>query len=635
MGTLARVPLGPAVIDFLGHMRPDPRLARKRLGIVFPTAVGLGAGVDPEALAAPAFARFGFGFLEIGPVTLRPVSGSAPLGRDLARQAVEWPDPPDNLGATVLAERLARDGPWHVPLVVRLATRPDAADREIVDDLREMAEILAPHASALSFGPALSPTGGDTPPPYLGEALGAIREAARGRPVLLALPADLDLATVDRWAELAPEGLLVDGSFRISPTRRRLGVEAREPAIALVRTMRELRRSDVAIIASGGVHEPIDALRMLGIGADLVVVDSGLLYGGPGLPKRINDAVLALERGGAEAHPPPGVSRPAELSWFWTFLLGLGMLVGSLLALGIAATRVMLLYDEWFVGLTRAEIAAVNPRLLHFLAHDRVTLGGVMTTIGVIYTGLSWFGVRRGWHWAYVTIVASASVGFASFFLFLGFGYFDPFHAFVTAVLLQLLLLAVHSKLAFPEVPARPGLFNDRAWRMSLWGQLLVIVQANLFLAAGVVISCVGVTEVFVPEDLAFMQTTAEALRQAGNQRLVPMVAHDRASLGGMLIVAGLAFLMPALWGYRRGARWLWWTLLLAAIPGFAATIVIHLHVGYINLWHLSPAFVGMAIFAAGFGLSYPYFRGNDRRTNVAWEELRRARSCVRPGGTP
>jgi len=44
-----------------------------------------------------------------------------------------------------------------------------------------------------------------------------------------------------------------------------------------------------------------------------------------------------------------------------------------------------------------------------------------------MYCGLSWFGVRRGLHWARVAVEASAFVGFASFFLFLGFGYFDPF----------------------------------------------------------------------------------------------------------------------------------------------------------------------------------------------------------------
>ncbi len=69
LGRLARLPFGPAAIDFLGHMRADPRLRQSFLGIDFPTSVGLGPGLDAKAAALPALARFGFGFLEVGPVT--------------------------------------------------------------------------------------------------------------------------------------------------------------------------------------------------------------------------------------------------------------------------------------------------------------------------------------------------------------------------------------------------------------------------------------------------------------------------------------------------------------------------------------------------------------------------------------
>jgi hypothetical protein len=51
MGLLCRVPLGPALIDFLGHMRADRRLARVRLGVVFPTPLGIGPGLDARAVA--------------------------------------------------------------------------------------------------------------------------------------------------------------------------------------------------------------------------------------------------------------------------------------------------------------------------------------------------------------------------------------------------------------------------------------------------------------------------------------------------------------------------------------------------------------------------------------------------------
>jgi hypothetical protein len=127
---------------------------------------------------------------------------------------------------------------------------------------------------------------------------------------------------------------------------------------------------------------------------------------------------------------------------------------------------------------------------------------------------------------------------------------------------------------------------------------------------------------VFVPEDLAFMHTTAEALHRAG-PRLIPVVAHDRATLGGMLICSGLGFLMPAMWGYRRGEAWLWWTLAIAAVPGFLATSVVHLAVGYHDLKHLAPVFLGSVLMGAGLALSYPYLCGGDPVTDEAWARLR------------
>ena len=155
------------------------------------------------------------------------------------------------------------------------------------------------------------------------------------------------------------------------------------------------------------------------------------MFGGPGLPKRINEAMEA----GAVPPTPRWLAadarggRAAEMSWPWTLLMGIGMLAGSVLAFAIATTQVVLPYDEQFVGRTRQQLHAVNGQLLSFLTHGRVTLAGAMASIGVLYAGLSWFGSRRGRHWAKVAIIASAFVDFASFFLFLGFGSFDPFHA--------------------------------------------------------------------------------------------------------------------------------------------------------------------------------------------------------------
>src|ERR687885_230136 len=104
----------------------------------------------------------------------------------------------------------------------------------------------------------------------------------------------------------------------------------------------------------------------------------------------------------------------------WIGLLGAGMVLGGVLAWMVATTRVMLHYDEAFLGLGRADVAALNGRLLAFMAHDRVTLAGTMISIGVLYEQLAVHAIRRGERWAWATLLISGAVGFASFFLYLG-----------------------------------------------------------------------------------------------------------------------------------------------------------------------------------------------------------------------
>jgi dihydroorotate dehydrogenase len=618
MGTLARLPLGPALIDFLGHMRPDARLARSFLGITFPSPVGLGPGIDVQATALPALARFGFGFLEVGPVTVEPHPGTQGIERRCPEQAIFCPDPLTNPGLEAVARRLAGSTPLPVPLIVRLGIVPGTSPEKAAAKCVVLMQRLASPAALFSLHPPCDGREPDWDAPHWRRFLQEVLRAAP-RPLLLCLPADLDVAAGEHLLvpalELGAVGVVVDGTVA-APGGRLLGLPAQRAAVTAVSRLRQRFGSELLVIASGGLHEPEQALQLLEAGANLVQIDSGLVYAGPGLPKRVNDAVLyATTRG----HPAAPAVRLFELSWFWVLLLGVSMLLGGVLAGVIAATRVVLPYDEVFSGMTRQQLAAVNDRLLAFMAHDRVSLAGTMIAIGVFYVGFAVGGIRRGVHWAWVSVLASAFAGFGSFFLFLGFGYFDPFHAFVTAVLFQFLLLALHSRLPPACEPSAPSLHNDRTWHCGLWGQLLFVLHGVALLGAGVVISAIGATIVFVPEDLEFMGTTAEALA-AANPRLVPLVAHDRACLGGMLIASGLVVLLSALWGYRQGCRWLWWGYVGAGIPAYAAAIGVHLAVGYTSVWHLLPAFLGGLLLLAGLLLSYPYLCGRDQAHEAAWQ---------------
>lgn len=615
MGRLARLPLGPSVIDFLGHMRADARLGQSFLGLDFPSAVGLGPWLDTHAVALPALSRFGFGFIEVGPVTVKGDQAHPPVERNDKEAAFWFSDNANSLALRDVIPRFAEVSRRGLPVIARLGFHHGASETEIAADAEQLIHELAPHVHLFSLSSVAAALAEDWSSErwatHLAKIKAAAKKATTPRPMLLCISADMKQERLEPLIEAAKtagiSGIVVDGSMAAQPEGRWVGLPARAASLEQVRGLRRRWGRELFIIASGGVHEPAHALELRAAGADLVQVDSGVVFTGPGLPKRINDALLwELTRGVSIIEPPV---RSPELTWFWTTLMGSGMLFGSLLALGIAATRVVLPYDEAFVGVSRAGLQAINVRLLAFMAHDRVSLAGTMVAIGVMYVGLSVFGVRRGLHWARQSVFISAFTGFASFFLFLGFGYLDTFHAFVTGALLQLLLLGIHARLGTytPSVPA--DLRGDWTWRLSQWGQLLLIIHGFGLLAAGAAISAVGVSQVFVHEDLEFMRTTAEVLASA-NARIVPLVAHDRATFGGMLLSGGWVFLLPALWGYRRGSAWLWWTFLISGLSAYAAAVGVHFAVGYLSLMHLLPAFGGLAVFLVGLLLSYPFLCG-------------------------
>lgn len=607
MGTLAGLPLGRGLIDFLGQMRPAADLGRIVAGIHFPAPVGLGAGLDVNGVALPALARFGFGFLEVGPVTEYPVAGLRPIERRVPDEALVYPEPLANPGLSVWMARLETARRLGVPLGIRLGHDRDATGDEASRERRLLVERLGRFADFFTLDTRGGATDGTWSAgdwdAHLREVLGAVRIYSPPGVLLVCLAPDLGDADVDRLLGpalgLGLQGAMITGGMATS-LGRLTGRPTREASLERVRRVRARFGDDLVLIGSGGICEPADALRMLEAGASLVQVHGGLVYSGPGLAKRINEAV-------AWSRP-----RPAERSvrtgwgWVWTALVGAGLIVGGVLALVVAATRVVLPYDEAFVGMTRAQLAGFNPRLLLFMAHDRVTLAGTMVSLGVLYGQCAVFGLRTGQRWARRAVLLSAAVGFPSFFLFVGFGYFDPLHALATLILFAFFLLGLLVPTPIPCLPSAPDLTNDRAWRLALWGQLLLVAEGIGLTIAGLVIAGVGVTRVFVPEDLEFLQTTAAALQQT-NPRLLPLIAHDRAGFGGALASCGVLVLLAALWGFRPGARWLWWGLLGACLPGYTAALAVHYAIGYTDLWHLAPAFVGALVYVVGLALSYPF----------------------------
>ena len=85
------------------------------------------------------------------------------------------------------------------------------------------------------------------------------------------------------------------------------------------------------------------------------------------------------------------------------------------------------------------------------------------------------------------------------------------------------------------------------------------------------------------------------------------------------MICTGITVVLAALWGFRRGHAWLWWTLFVSGLFGYVCTIFVHLKVGYTSTKHLLPAYGGLIWLCVAAGLSYSYL--HDRVTRVGVDE--------------
>lgn len=245
-------------------------------------------------------------------------------------------------------------------------------------------------------------------------------------------------------------------------------------------------------------------------------------------------------------------------------------------------------------------------RVVHFMMHDRVSFGGVLIAIGLIYLWLAEFPLRNGQKWAWWAFVLSGGAGFLSFLAYLGYGYLDTWHGVATLAIGPLFIAALYRTRGLRQrsVARMPLDLKSRAGI----GRALLTASTIGIVAAGFVIMTVGMTAVFVPQDLEFMGITRAEL-QSFNNRLIPLIAHDRAGFGGALMSCGVAMLIAVLYG--KPSRSLWQALAISGLFGFATAIGIHPIIGYTSLLHLLPAIAGCVVYTIGLAMMWPARRSD------------------------
>jgi dihydroorotate dehydrogenase len=272
-------------------------------GVHFPNPVGLAAGFDKDGRLIPILPALGFGFLEIGSVTLEPQPGNPRprMFRVPGNGALINRMGFNSAGARAVARRLAAGPKCAIPLGINLGLNKGTEPAKAPAAYARTFHILAEHGDYFVVNVSSPNTPGLRDLQKVAELkaiLEAVQEAnVSKKPVLLKLAPDLaeeDFAAAIETANALTQGLVVSNT-----TIARDGVDAKwaseagglsgaplkKRATDAVRLARALTK--LPIIGVGGIASGEDARERLAAGADLVQIYTSMVYGGPSTAKKI------------------------------------------------------------------------------------------------------------------------------------------------------------------------------------------------------------------------------------------------------------------------------------------------------------------------------------------------------------
>ena len=283
-------------------------------GLTFPNPLGMAAGFDKDAEVPDQLLGLGFGFAEVGSITPRPQAGNPKprLFRLVEDRAVINRMGFNNAGAEVARDRLQRRSRRPGIVGINVGANKDSEDR--IADYVTMTRIMAPLASYLAVNisspntPGLRALQDES---ALAGLLDAVIEARgpSGPPVFLKVAPDLEPADIDAITRIAIErqlGALIVSNTTISRPQLASphageagglsGAPLRDLAQQRLRDFRTATGGSIPLVGVGGIASAEDAWARIRAGASLVQLYSAMVFGGPGLPRRILRGLEELMR---------------------------------------------------------------------------------------------------------------------------------------------------------------------------------------------------------------------------------------------------------------------------------------------------------------------------------------------------
>jgi dihydroorotate dehydrogenase len=283
------------------------------LGLTFPHAVGLAAGLDKNGDHLDALAKLGFSFIELGTVTPRPQIGNPKprLFRLPQAQAIINRMGFNNKGVHALLENVQR-ADYRGILGINIGKNKDTDLNKAADDYLYCLRCVYQYASYITINIS-SPNTPDLRQlqqgDFFSDLLAQLQQErvmltekyARRVPLLIKVSPDEREETLKHMVDAILHYQL-DGIIATNTTCRRdsvihlphaneqgglSGKPLEELSTHSLRLIRQYAGDELTLIGVGGIDSLQTAENKIAAGANLLQIYTGLIYQGPGLVSRL------------------------------------------------------------------------------------------------------------------------------------------------------------------------------------------------------------------------------------------------------------------------------------------------------------------------------------------------------------
>jgi len=305
----------PGALAVVGGSKPRKSAELELMGLRFAGPVGLAAGMDKDAKHVAALSKIGFGFIEIGTLTpvAQPGNEQPRLFRLPTDRALINRMGFNNGGVAAAVERLKKRAPGII-VGGNIGKNKNTPNEQAIDDYVKCFDALHPVVDYFVVNVSSPNTPGLRALQEKGPLLAILRELQQrnkenSRPILLKIAPDLtDEQLNDIVSVVQESGIAGVIATNTTISREDLetpkaeveamgaggvsGAPVRQRSTEVVRYLRDRLPKPLVIIGVGGIDSAEAAMEKIEAGADLVQVYTGLIYEGPALLKRINNAFV-------------------------------------------------------------------------------------------------------------------------------------------------------------------------------------------------------------------------------------------------------------------------------------------------------------------------------------------------------